>query len=795
MSLAQESCCVSGALDPIGRVFNGDARYCVWRTDYVGHKPRKTPYRSLTARGASNNPSTWLTRVAAERLAQDPNGNFEGLGVYLGDNPDGSILAGVDLDTCRDLINKSRADWADDVIKRLRTYTEVSPSKTGYKAYFIIAAEERDRVLRLLDRGNGERGAQWKRNADGEHPPAIELYTAWRFFALTFDGTQDAPEELATVPFETLRWLIEEYGPAFAGRRAPLLSPSSRNSALHLTAGDLYARGQEALKRLEERGHSWPKLAALLCGDTSHLGNDKSRSARDFALVGFCKDVGLSEEDARAALYAYPHGAGREHHDGGDRRYFSRIWAKVRNDDCSQRGDGAFPESCLSGDQSERGAELLSEDSAALMFTERYADELLFDHDASTWLRWCGTHWKRDRTNVAFHFARELARDLARDKSAKVRVTGGKTTFAGGVERFSRAAPEFARTSDDWDRDRYLLGTPAGTVDLRTGELRSADPADCISRITGAAPSDDADCPTWLRFLEDATGRDDGLMNFLRCWIGYCLTGDTREQALVFVYGSGGNGKSVFLRTVSDILGDYVVTAPMDAFEASSSSKHPTDLAMLRGARLVTASETEEGHAWAEARIKAITGGDPITARFMRQDFFTYTPQFKLTIVGNHMPVLTNVDDAARRRFNIVPFVRKPPEPDPNLQEKLRAEYPAILRWMIHGCLDWQQRGLVRPPVVENATAEYFSDQDLFQQWLDECCDVAIGNAAKSEPAASLYTSWRAFAENAGERCGSKKSFGQQMLRRGFRRERTATQRRFRGVSLRVEPTYRGEGA
>jgi putative DNA primase/helicase len=159
-------------------------------------------------------------------------------------------------------------------------------------------------------------------------------------------------------------------------------------------------------------------------------------------------------------------------------------------------------------------------------------------------------------------------------------------------------------------------------------------------------------------------------------------------------------------------LADYAQTAAMDTFTASKGDRHPTDLAMLRGARLVTASETEEGRAWAESRIKQMTGGDPVTARFMRQDFFTYQPQFKLMIVGNHKPVLQNVDDAARRRFNLVPFTRKPERPDRELEGKLKAEWPGILRWMIDGCLDWLQNGLVRPAAVQAATAAYFDEQD-----------------------------------------------------------------------------------
>jgi putative DNA primase/helicase len=439
-------------------------------------------------------------------------------------------------------------------------------------------------------------------------------------------------------------------------------------------------------------------------------------------------------------------------------------------------------------DENVREAEQpLSEDAAALMFAERYSGALLFDHDAGRWLEWDGAHFKPDGTDRALHYARELTRELAAGRSARVKVNGGKTAFCAGVERFSRADPVFARTSDDWDHDPFLLGTPGGTVDLRTGALRVADPADCITRVTAAAPADTADCPEWKRFLHQTTAGDEELIEFLKLWSGYCLTGLTSEHALVFIYGGGGNGKGVFLNAISEVMGAYAVTAAMDAFEASKAGRHPTDLAMLRGARLVTASETEEGRAWAEARIKAITGGDPITARYMRQDFFTYRPAFKLTIAGNHTPVLHNVDDAARRRFNIVPFLTKPDQPDLLLPAKLRAEYPAILRWMIEGCLEWQQRRLPRPRVIKDATAEYFAEQDMFQQWIDDCCEVKFNNTAKFEAVNRLYSSWRTFAEHAGERGGSTKSFAQQMRRRGFKAGRTGSTRLFYHVSLKPE--------
>ena len=432
--------------------------------------------------------------------------------------------------------------------------------------------------------------------------------------------------------------------------------------------------------------------------------------------------------------------------------------------------------------------ELLTEDSAALEFARIYGDKLKFDHDAGKWREWTGAIWRENNTGLAFNYARDLARDLAAREPDKVRYVTSKTSFAAGVERFARADPVFATTSEFWDRDPMFLGTPEGVVDLRTGRQRAAKPADGITKTTAIAPTDNADCPLWSRFLTETTGGDEEMIRFLRQWAGYCLTGDTREHALVFVFGPGGNGKSVFLNVLTGILGDYAATAAMDAFIAAHGDRHSTDLAMLRGARLVTASETEEGRQWAEARIKQLTGGDPITARFMRMNNFTYRPQFKLTIVGNHKPVLRTVDDAQRRRFNLVPFTNKPATPDRELEQKLRAEWPAILRWAIDGCLDWQASGLVRPSSVVNATAQYFADQDLIAQWLDEECDAEPGNRWKSATSAMLFASWSAYANRAGEKPGSRKPFAEELERRGFENRKGGKGvREFRGIRLKPD--------
>lgn len=331
--------------------------------------------------------------------------------------------------------------------------------------------------------------------------------------------------------------------------------------------------------------------------------------------------------------------------------------------------------------------EPVSEDAVALKFIDIHGEDLRFCHSTGKWFVWNETQsrWRLDQTALAFSWARKLIREVSLTRGQRQQKVSGKAAFAAGVERFARSDQRVAVIFEIWDRDPMLLGTPGGTVDLRTGELREARREDGITKNTLVTPHAMPECPLWLKFLAEATGGDNGLIRFLQQWCGYCLTGLTIEQALAFLYGGGGNGKGVFQNVFGKIMGDYAVTAAMETFVASKSDRHPTELAMLRGARLVMTSETEKNRAWAESRLKQLTGSDPVTAHFMRRDNFTFIPQFKLNIIGNHMPVLHNVDDAMRRRLNIVPFTRKPAVPDLDLEKKLLPEAPGIAlddRWL-----------------------------------------------------------------------------------------------------------------
>jgi putative DNA primase/helicase len=289
-----------------------------------------------------------------------------------------------------------------------------------------------------------------------------------------------------------------------------------------------------------------------------------------------------------------------------------------------------------------------------------------------------------------------------------------------------------------------------------------------------------------MQFLDEITGRDAELQAYLQRVAGYCLTGLTIEHVMFFCHGSGANGKGVFLNTLAGIWGDYAVTAPMETIVSSRNERHPTDVAMLRGARLVIAQEIEPGRRWAESKIKSLTGGDSISARFMRQDFFTFTPQFKLLIAGNHKPSFRGVDEAIRRRFQLIPFnVTIPPaERDPHLFETLRGEWNGILQWAVDGCQEWQRTGLAPPTAVRNATEAYLASEDAIAQWLDECCDADRRNI---DQRSGLFKSWKTWAETAGEPVGVQKDFFAALETHGYSqfREGGTGRRMFRGLAIR----------
>jgi putative DNA primase/helicase len=446
----------------------------------------------------------------------------------------------------------------------------------------------------------------------------------------------------------------------------------------------------------------------------------------------------------------------------------------------------------------ERKLPFLSDQWLAKRIIERRVGELRYVPATGRWLVWSGARWVVDEQLRAEHLIKtELGliaakvaeggatpKELEEAKRNSNMVASQKKLVA--VMALVKADPAIALLPDQLDHNHNMLNTPAGIVDLTTGQLGPAAPDALCTKSTAVAPDFNGGCPEWMRFLNEATQNDSALVAYLQRLAGYCLTGSIEEQAMVFIWGPGGNGKSVFLNVLTGIMADYAKTAPMDTFTSTKNDRHTTDLAGLMGARLVSASETGQGKVWDEARVKQLSGGDPVSARFMRQDNFTYRPTYKLVFVGNHKPEIRNVDAAMRRRIQLVPFTVTPARVDRQLGEKLAAEYPAILAWMIEGTRQWRAQGLTPPPVVVEAGAEYLKEQDSIGAWLHECCDEDAQATTLSQ---DLFSSWQEWANRNHEYVGSMKRLVQALQQRGFRKWQDPATRRygFVGVSIRQD--------
>lgn len=383
-----------------------------------------------------------------------------------------------------------------------------------------------------------------------------------------------------------------------------------------------------------------------------------------------------------------------------------------------------------------RGATQNSEIDLALAFAIEH-DHWLHDHSRRLWLGYEAASgiWQPDQVE-------RLLRDIQRfihERTTEPRLRKSSTVSA--VERLCRAHEDFAVTSDQLDVDPFVIGTPDGPYDLATGCRIEADPDMKITQVTSVAP--DFGLPEmWLRFLGETTGHDLEMVSYLQRLCGYCLTGSTREEQITFIHGPGGNGKGVFLGVIKDVVGTYGETTSTDTFLETRGDRNENDLAVLAGRRVAIAQETKEGRKWDSQRVKSCTGRDAVRAKFLYRDLFTYVPKFKLLVASNHKPRIGSVDDAWRRRMHLVPFERKPDRPDPLLKERLRAEYPRILGWMVEGAMLWHKDGLMVPASVIAASEAYLRDEDIVLMWFDERCRLDCDAETPRKELYENFSSW-----------------------------------------------------
>lgn len=398
------------------------------------------------------------------------------------------------------------------------------------------------------------------------------------------------------------------------------------------------------------------------------------------------------------------------------------------------------------------------------------------------WLVWDGKRWHADEKGKVITLAKRTAKSIfdeikANEKQEDLLFKWAKRSQT--MERL-KAMVYLAQSEDgipvsytEFDADPYLINCLNGTLDLRTGELFKHRQDDHISKLAPVNYEPDLVPETFLDFLAEIMDGDAEMMHFLQRAIGYSLTGDIGEQCLFFCYGGGANGKSVLIETIKNLLGEYTRAIPTTSLMHKKYDGVPNDIAMLSGARFVATSETDESQSFNESLIKDLTGGDTISARFLRHEFFEFHPQFKLWIRGNEKPQIRGTSEGIWRRIHLIPFtvhITKKQQ-DPKLIQKLKRELDAIFLWAVRGCLSWQQQGLNPPQKVSDATKEYRNEMDVIGRWIEERCilgndKVAVGSA--------LYRDFRKWADESNERMIGNRTFGEELKRRFACKRKTA---------------------
>lgn len=747
--------------DAIPEALRALPHWVLWRYELADGKWTKVPYQDTGAGASTTNPMTWRRFPAAMHAYR--TGKFDGIGFVV---TDADEFVGIDLDHATESAGSPKPA-ASKILHTFASYTERTPSGEGFRAWIL---------------GRKPDHAGCKRNDFDGAGTDVEIYQTGRFFTVTGHRITGSAHTIEPRQ-EALEALCNELWPQRKPKAERTAAPASGDEALP---------DEELLTRARNAKNSGEKFRALFDdGDTSGHGGDQSGA--DLALCNLLAFWTGREPEQMDRLFRRSK-LMRDKWDEqrGQLTYAQKTIGKAI-EDCDTIYSPQVNEVDLSA--------LLGKINGTTPPPEVPHKKLVNkdDHDQAARLfsalhpDWRYTaafgQWAHYNAECAIWEADEKLRHLTLVRDM-IRAHGDKkmrrASEVAGIASLARSNATAAMGANDWDRDPWLLGTPGAVIDLRTGEPVPDAKACYVTKqcaVPVAPPGTLA--PVWFGFLERITRHDPELVDYLQRIFGYALTGSDREQCIFFAHGPGGNGKGVTMNTMIGVMGGYAWTASGDLLLAAKGDRHPTDLASLRGARLVTASELRPGARWDEQRLKSLTGGDPITARRMRQDEFTFRPQFTLVIAGNHRPSFSGVDESIRRRLRLIPFTQVIPEGerDPDLPEKLRTEWPAILRWAIDGCLLWQRHGLCTPRSVREASAAYLEAEDSLGQWIEDRLQRHPPGLRYHTARNVLFNDWQAWAADNGGPVWSPRAFYLALEERGFTPHIRDGKRGFRDVS------------
>jgi putative DNA primase/helicase len=404
------------------------------------------------------------------------------------------------------------------------------------------------------------------------------------------------------------------------------------------------------------------------------------------------------------------------------------------------------------------------------------------------------SYWLPDHRNSVFHTAANFLTECAHSPDwIGVRKGHGQTGFTQGVIDAAKSNPLMAKYSIDYNQDNMIAGFPGGYIDLRTCEIHKPDPALMIRNGLDVAPSASGKKPMrWLKFMEEITCGDVDLANWLQKFCGYCLTGMVDEQVIVYFFGNGRNGKSVFTTILTQILGNFAFAAPIEMLDRNVSLNREAQLARMEGVRLAFFNEPGENVKWKESLVKSMTGQDgKVSARALYGQPIDYVATYKVLVVGNYKPFLSGAEESMIGRFRLVPFKFTAKNPDLNLRANLAAEIPEILNWMIEGCKKWQSEGLGTCDAIKNASAEFFTDQDRIGTWLTERCVIDPKAECRSGDVMDLFN---AFLAQDHDPLVNAREIKNLLQKKGFEYAKDKRGRLYRGFRLKTNKELEDEG-
>lgn len=717
----------------------------------------------------SNNPDTWSDFETAVR----ESAKYSGIGFMFSNSP----FFGVDLDDMPNDIQDYQNGGADNIISEfvntLQSYTEFSQSKTG---------------VHIICKGTLPEGRRKAKNDSG----GFEMYENGRFFVVT--GNYCSEYGYINDCTESVKPLHSKY----LGKAAE--PKPNKNITVNLNSVDdivraacsakngslfkaLYSGDFSAYSSQSEADMAFCNMLAFWCGC------DAEKMDAIFRQSGLMRD----KWDRKQSGTTYGVITLQKAISGCSQTYNP----KKQNDYSISIGNGKVIQTV---DEEKMRAYTFDDMGNAERFVDLFGENVRYCYTEKKWYFYNSMRWSVDNLGVILRMAdkcveamkaeaklylqadEESGGDMAKafEKHMKSsRSNKSKKAMLNEIEHHLPILPI------QMDRYKMALNTPSGIINLKNGDVKAHNPEYYFTKITSVDCAEAADCPRWLAFLDDIFAGDKDLIRYIQKAVGYSLTGSTAEQCAFFLYGTGRNGKSTFIDVIRDVFGDYAANIQPETIMVKSSQSNAinSDIARLKGARLVTSVEPNEGVRLNEGLLKQLTGDDTVTARKLYSEEFEFKPEFKLWMATNHKPIIRGTDTGIWRRIHMIPFNVQIPEDkvDKNLTHKLKAEMTAIFKWCIDGCLMWQREGLQMPAAVLKSVREYRREMDVISAFIEDKCTLE-----GTVQASMLYAAYASWADSNNEYCMSNTKFSTELAKR-FEKIKGRNYKYFSGISLSSE--------